>query len=69
MLEDSQDDQKDLIKTNERLAQENESMKKRIAENEKTIEENIKKSEDLKVKIQGQDKSLEILRGKFTELK
>lgn len=69
LLEDSQDDQKDLIKTNERLAQENESMKKRIAENEKTIEENIKKSEDLKVKIQGQEKSLEILRGKFTELK
>lgn len=69
LLEDSQDDQKNLIKTNERLAQDNENMKKRIAENENTIEENKKKSEDLKVKIQGQEKSLEILRGKFTELK
>ncbi len=68
-LLDSQKDQKNLIKTNERLAQDNENMKKRISENENTIQENTKKSEDLKIKIEGQQKSLEILRGKFTELK
>lgn len=69
LLEDSQKEQRNLIKATERLAQDNEDMKKKIAENEQTIEDNKKKTEDLKVKIEGQEKSIELLRSKFTELK
>ncbi len=69
LLEDNQKEQKNLVKTNERLANDNESMKKKISENENTIKENTKKSEELLLKIEAQQKSLEILRGKYTELK
>ena len=69
LLKDSQEEQADLEKSNERLASDNESMKKQISENEATIEENKSKIEELKQKVKGQQGSLDILRGKFGELK
>jgi TolA-binding protein len=51
------------------MASDNESMKKKIAENESTIEENKARVEELKKRINEQQGSLEILRGKFGELK
>jgi len=69
LLKDSQKEQSSLEKSNENLSEDNESMKKKISENESTIEENKNKIEEMKRKIKGQQSSLEILRGKFSELK
>lgn len=69
LVKDSQKQQTNLEKTNERLTADNESMKKQIATNEETIEENKGKIEELKLKVKGQQQSLELLRGKFSELK
>jgi len=69
LLKDAQKEQTNLEKTNERLATDNESMKKQITVNEETIEENKGKIEELKQKVKGQQQGLELLRGKFSELK
>ena len=69
LLKETQEEQADLEKTNERLAEDNERMKKQISDNESTIEDKKSKVEDLKQKVKGQQGSLEILRGKFGELK
>lgn len=69
LLKDTQKEQSDLVRENEHLASDNESMKKKIAQNENTIDDNSKKSDELKQKIQAQQKSLELLRGKLSELK
>lgn len=69
LLKDTQREQANLEKSNERMATDNENMKKKIAENESTIEENKARVEELKKRIKEQQGSLEILRGKFGELK
>lgn len=69
LLKDTQKEQVNLEKTNERLTAENESMKKRIAGNEQVIKDNTGKTEALRQKVKVQQQSLELLRGKFSELK
>lgn len=64
----SQKQQTNLEKTNENLGKEIESMKKKIADNEAKIAENVNASEALKLKIEEQQKGLDELKSKLTEL-
>lgn len=69
LLKDTQKEQVNLEKTNERLAAENENMKKRIAGNEQQIKDNTGKTESLRQQVKVQQQSLELLRVKLSELK